>query len=115
MIKGGGKFFQLQIGKRIFDSLYEVLEESDYFDAKFDCIVSMPFSCTEKVDIVNFSLPIPESPNFELGKFNLYGSKISLSWLDDNRMKLMKLKQQLELEFKIDIEEPSVFIESHIG
>lgn len=107
----GGKYFSLEYDDQEYESLWDVVNDTDFFHKKFNCEVSIPFES----ELINFYLEIPKSESIDCGKVNMVDTSISISWIEKNKIKLLELKNKLEKEFNIDIGEPKIFIESWIG
>jgi len=107
----GGDYFFLEYEGTEYESLWEVINETDYFHKKLDCEISTGFES----DTISFYLEVPDTETIGCGRVNVYGAPISLSWIAENREKLETLKQKLIEEFNVDPGEPSVFVEPWIG
>lgn len=114
----GGNYLELEYDGQVYKDLIEIVQETSFFQDKFNCEVSYPFNCSEPPKIVNFYLDLPQTYTNEVcsGKVTVIGADIPLSWLDESKNKLFELKSKLEKEFDINnIGEPKIFIESWIG
>ncbi|HKQ22291.1 MAG TPA: hypothetical protein VJS91_09645 [Nitrososphaeraceae archaeon] len=109
----GGEWFEIKVDEDILDSMWEVVEETDFFQNKFDCKVSSPFD--HHPGIVNFFFEVPGSASIDCGRVNVYHTHIPLSWIEDNKTKLNALREKLKKEFGVDPGEPAVFVESMVG
>src|SRR6185369_15107139 len=81
----GGSTFKLEYEGNQFDSLSEVIHETNFFQNKFECGVSQPFDFSESPNFVNFYLELPNYNEICHGKVTLFEAAITLTWLDENK------------------------------
>jgi len=107
----GGEYFSLEYNSEEYKSFWDVINETDYFHKKLGCEISTGFNS----DVVSFYLEQPKSETIGCGRVRLYDTEVPISWIEQNKKRLLELKNKLEKEFSIDAGEPKIFIESWIG
>jgi hypothetical protein len=111
----GGFYLLVDYEGETYEDLWALVQETDFFHKKFDCEISIPFDAAGDVADINFYLEFPQSEAIKCGGVVVSNTVVPISWIEQNKEKLLELKSKLEKEFGIDVGEPKIFIESWIG